>query len=202
MLSHAEVIWTKYPELENVPTLATAEVLDMYVPTYGIDDARALKVHAYQTAVSPQLGRLFIIRIESITIEAQQALLKLLEEPPLGVRVVLVVRHGVALLPTVLSRCSTRIIEAAHVSDVFEAFLTQSYAERLATIEARHAKKDTQWFTVFQAGVGEWLVHADRSIEELTKQRIYAAFTLLGTRGASNKLLSEHIALSIPVSRR
>ncbi len=68
---------------------------------FGIDESRWLTdVGALKSAS----GRaLFVLGIASITPEAQQALLKLLEEPQEGSIYVVLVPHGV-LLPTVRSR--------------------------------------------------------------------------------------------------
>ena len=68
---------------------------------FGIDEARAL----IQAASLRHTGSrsLFFIAAGVLTTEAQQALLKLLEEPHEGTRFVLLVPHG-GLLPTVRSR--------------------------------------------------------------------------------------------------
>jgi hypothetical protein len=69
--------------------------------SFGVDDARehsnlaTLKHHGAQ--------QLFFIAAASMTSEAQQALLKLFEEPKLGVVFMLLVPHGI-LLPTLRSR--------------------------------------------------------------------------------------------------
>jgi len=68
---------------------------------FGIDDAAALKAATSFKTVS---GRaLYCLGMSTIATEAQQALLKLFEEPQLGVIFVLLVPHG-SLLPTLRSR--------------------------------------------------------------------------------------------------
>ena len=195
---HAVIIWTKEPAQYVVDHSPDTEVLDVTVPHYGISDARSLKNHAYQTATQPGMSRKFIIRTESITDEAQQALLKLLEEPPQGVRILFIVRTGVSILPTVLSRCYIVSDVKTHISDEFTVFLQLSYQERLSLIENHHRTKNTEWFTALQAGLGQWLTEGGSTLSRQTNRNIQAAYVLLGTRGASNKLLSEHIALCLP----
>jgi hypothetical protein len=77
---------------------------DLHVESYekfGIDDAHELTRDAQLKSVS---GRsLFILGIASINTHAQQALLKLFEEPQEGIIFVLLVPHGI-LLPTLRSR--------------------------------------------------------------------------------------------------
>jgi hypothetical protein len=68
---------------------------------FGIEDAHELTRSAQLKSVS---GRaLFILGIASIQPQAQQALLKLFEEPQEGITFVLLVPHGI-LLPTLRSR--------------------------------------------------------------------------------------------------
>ena len=99
---------------------------------FGIDEARALGA-----ASSIKVGEgmtLFFISASSIPGEAQQALLKLFEEPQAGLVFVLLVPHG-TLLPTLRSR----FLEYPHKADVAEnaplqkeakAFLADSYKAR------------------------------------------------------------------------
>jgi DNA polymerase III subunit delta' len=69
------------------------------------------QVHALQQSLSlnpyhPDNHRVVIIdRADTLTTEAQSALLKLLEEPPLRTVIILVVDRVDALLPTINSRC-------------------------------------------------------------------------------------------------
>ena len=68
---------------------------------FGIEDSHELTRSAHLKSV---LGRsLFILGLASINSQAQQALLKLFEEPQEGITFVLLVPHGV-LLPTLRSR--------------------------------------------------------------------------------------------------
>src|SRR3989344_7773439 len=78
---------------------------DVYVRQYekfGIDEARALREMASLKSLSGKA--LFILGAVSVTTEAQQALLKLFEEPAQGAVFILLVPHG-SLLPTLRSRC-------------------------------------------------------------------------------------------------
>src|SRR3989344_3378351 len=67
---------------------------------FGVNDARELKGRA---ALKHAGGAVFFIAASSITSEAQQALLKLFEEPQQGVTLVFLLPHGM-LLPTLRSR--------------------------------------------------------------------------------------------------
>ncbi len=68
---------------------------------FGIEESRELKESA---SLKPVSGRaLYIVGVSQITSEAQQALLKLFEEPQEGVTFVLLVPHG-SLIATLRSR--------------------------------------------------------------------------------------------------
>lgn len=71
----------------------------------GIKEVRGFNS---QLQLSPQFGewRMGIIyEAESLTPQAQNALLKLLEEPPQQVKIILLTSTQAAILPTVISRC-------------------------------------------------------------------------------------------------
>ncbi|WP_121021609.1 DNA polymerase III subunit delta' [Helicobacter vulpis] len=60
--------------------------------------------------------KIYIIAAHHFNVFAQNALLKILEEPPLNTRFVLIAKHRHALLPTILSRlsCQDRRTRACH----------------------------------------------------------------------------------------
>ncbi len=114
MLTHHAYYIEDSPQLFGAYTngVRAAAGLDMNDPNFvaqqyekfGIDDARHLQQLAQLKTTSG--SALFFLAISSMTSEAQQALLKLFEEPQAGVVFVLLVPHG-TLLPTLKSRCLT-----------------------------------------------------------------------------------------------
>ncbi len=113
---------------------------------FGIDEARALAQAASLKAVGGHT--LFILGIGSITTEAQQALLKLFEEPQPGTIFVILVPHGV-LLPTVLSRFMRypknlgEGPEAGLMAGEAKEFLSSPYTARSEWIK-KFLKKDDE----------------------------------------------------------
>src|SRR3990167_5043584 len=74
-------------------------------PSIGIMEIRKIK-QILSLKPMGELNRLIILKdMDKATIEAQNALLKILEEPPLSTYFVLTARNPNSLLPTVLSRC-------------------------------------------------------------------------------------------------
>jgi len=78
----------------------------VYLKTYTIDEVRTTLQQISRTRVNQQKPRLVIIDdAENLTIEAQNALLKNLEEPPERTHFVLASAEPQKLLSTIVSRC-------------------------------------------------------------------------------------------------
>ena len=117
-------------------------------------DGRQLESLVYRTAVRGR-GKAFIIdEAELLDADAQNAMLKTLEEPPAGTVIVLVTAHEDRLLPTIRSRCqrvSFGPLDAASMSAWWarggldvpagDREFVQSFAEGspgMATLAVRH----------------------------------------------------------------
>lgn len=73
-----------------------------------IDQIRDLKRHVFQKPLSLKFKLVIIEEAQRMTIEAQNALLKILEEPPASTLIILEATNKQGLLPTVLSRTIIR----------------------------------------------------------------------------------------------
>ncbi|HUQ85432.1 MAG TPA: AAA family ATPase [Candidatus Limnocylindrales bacterium] len=71
----------------------------------GIDEIKNLQVKIFLKPIKSEKKAIIIDDAESLTIEAQNALLKALEEPPQHTIMILSTNNIDALLPTILSRC-------------------------------------------------------------------------------------------------
>jgi DNA polymerase-3 subunit delta' len=159
----------------------------------GVREAQQLvkNAHLRPAATSRQLC---VVRAQFITLEAQNALLKVFEEPPHSTRFLLIVPRDFIVIPTLLSRCETVDADIKAEENLsFVDFLSASFAERLALIDQAQKNKDTHWQRAIKKGLIEYLETHTQQLKELE----YAARLLL-TRGASNKFLLEHAALTIP----
>lgn len=212
--------------------------------TYGIDEARQLKRWQEQTIITetrpprpslysghPSLAkegkgggsrRFLIISFRQITPEAQNALLKTLEEPTLGNHFFLITESAHGLLPTLLSRL--QILQLANESgdDALDQwadkFLAAAYEERLALIldylthlealppsggsgTSSHAAKAAALRLV---NVLESKLHAQLERDPHNQKLISALATLLTMgdylhdQAALPKLILEHLALVLP----
>lgn len=168
---------------------------------FGIEEARELIALA---GLKNFTEATFFVAASSITSEAQQALLKLLEEPQAGTAFVLLLPHG-TLLPTVRSRMLPHPTlgggDAPAVKEAAE-FLKSSAKERSALL-AQMLKKDDEevkerildFVNALEAllveGVGRSEVRA--GLADIAQVRSY-----LRDRSPSLKMLLEHLALALP----
>jgi DNA polymerase III delta prime subunit len=169
---------------------------------FGIDEARELvKLASFKNYTEA----IFLVGAASITSEAQQALLKLLEEPPTGTVFVLLVPHG-SLLPTVRSRMlpypTVHIKEASSLNNVAKTFLHSGGKERSDMIaillknEEGVKERVRSFMYALEALLAPTLrtnAQAREGIEDIALMRGY-----LGDRSPSLKMLLEHLALSLP----
>lgn len=175
-----------------------AEGPDVLVYTheqFGIDEARRLR---YEATLRPVVRpyRTFILLLGTMTIEAQNALLKLFEEPHETVRFYLQVEKGDQLLPTLRSRLMT-ISEGKVREDITEEariFLKSSYADRLTLVAERTQKKNLAWIGELLDGIELW-AHKKQDREALDAILFVRRYE--GRRGASHKMLLEYLALSL-----
>lgn len=197
MIHHATLVRANSVSSLVLPyTTQETEIYENHIPRFGIDDARALVKRAYQRPVEKR-EQVLVVRTDFISLEAQNALLKLLEEPPLSTKLVFVVPYEFSVLPTLISRFSEESIAGQEniTNDAFEIFINQSYKDRLAAIDQATKKKDVEWQQSIKRGLINLVAKGEVSQSGLSECE-YVARNLL-TRGASNKMLLEQAALTL-----
>lgn len=179
------------PEMVQTPT---ADIEHICVDVFGIAEARLLQDRAYRLPVV-RSTREFVLMSKQLTLEAQNALLKLFEDPPESARFHMVVTREDTIIPTLRSRCVI-FTHGPQPDDtsVFAAFLQQSLAEQLKEIEARMKQKDTVWSEAILTGAE---VHAAATKDVTTLKSLLLLRRYAHTRGASNKMLLEELALTL-----
>lgn len=189
----------------------TAHNPDLYVRTYasfGIDEARELRERASARALHGR--RAFIVVTPNMTTEAQNALLKTLEEPRANALFFLVVQAPQTLLATLRSRCQILSLFAANESDVEEreeatAFLAASPTRRLELLKpilekGENDMRDMQRMIRFLSALERTLAShvTDASMQEGIAA-VYRARKYLSDKGALLKPILEQVALLIPM---
>ena len=164
----------------------------------SIDDVRTLILQAQQKPFEEQY-RVFVVCVRDIALEAQHALLKLLEEPPKQVLFYLVLPKTIFLLPTLRSRVHADVHQSdiqRKANEVFATFVATSYAARITQIAERTKEKDTVWIEDVLQGA-EVVAHTTKKIGLL--HTIMFIRTHITSKGASAKMLLEELALQLPV---
>lgn len=171
----------------------SGEIIDQYDTKFGIDDARELVRKASNRPIVDS-QQCLVVRTDFITHEAQNALLKILEEPPQSTKFIFVVPLDFDMLPTLASRF--QLFKTAEVGNSpvaeFEAFKSSSFKDRLSAIEKSAKQKDTDWQRMIKQGLIGFINNSNHT-KSLTELEFVARKLL--TRGASNKMLLEHMAL-------
>ncbi|KND49897.1 MAG: DNA polymerase III delta prime subunit [Parcubacteria bacterium C7867-002] len=127
---------TVLEDVHEIASQGNPDFFDAFYETFTIDDSRQLREMHGVRPVHSSGKKIFIISMDGITIEAQNALLKLLEEPAEYAYFFLIIPSGHLLLPTVKSRMIP--IETASEKETTgegEKFLKLSVAKRLDMIK-------------------------------------------------------------------
>lgn len=134
---------TVVPELysffENDLKIQTKANPDFYFnefESFGIDSGRELIERASRKAIQDKM-RIFVVSISSITSEAQNALLKLFEEPAEGAYFFIIVQSSEIFIPTLRSRFNIirQSIIFAENDTLINNFLKASKADRIKLLE-------------------------------------------------------------------
>lgn len=197
VIHHATIIRSACPCDYHVDKSSGVEQVFVALERFGIDDARRLVDQAYQRPRAAAVQQL-VVQTDFITHEAQNALLKVLEEPPVSTRFLFVIPPDLTLLPTLASRFAygSAPLQREKIEEVFTLFKNLSYGERIAAVELALKKKDVAWQRAMKRGLIQYLAHYDGD----ALQDLEHVARLLLTRGASNKMLFEHMALTLPLS--
>ncbi len=170
--------------------------------SFGIDDARAVRDWQDLTASSGR--KVAVIAAGFLTREAENALLKTLEEPVAGTHLFFLIPNPEALLPTLLSR--VRVMHAGGAAEGVAAakkFLAQPVAERIAFVAKLAEKGDDEEAAAevrertrsFMDAL-ETVLASDPEAHVEKLSRLLAFKKYLYMSGASSKMLLETIALT------
>ena len=150
-----------------------------------IDQIRVLQKAASFTPRFAQ-GRVFVIdQAETMTVQAQNSLLKLLEEPPPRCVFILIVSSRQSVLETIFSRCQEVRFDLISIAEVTAALLQSHWPQDKAEIAAKISQGKVSQAIAFLESEGlsirqqalDWLIklndlqasaildHADRLLE-------------------------------------
>ena len=184
---------------EGIETHGNADVYIREYARFGADDARSLRDRAMLRSTSGA-SRIFIIATPSMTSEAQNALLKTLEEPPADSMFFFIVSAPQSLLPTLRSRMQILSLapsESDELVDVqkFLAALPEKRLELLKPLLEKDDddKRDLRPILNFFSSLESRLVKSPEGLRTL-----YSARKYINDKGALLKPLLEQVALLTP----
>jgi len=199
MTHHAYLLLGDFPwALTIIPkedSVASLDVLHYTGLRMGIDDVRALIVAVNRMPLSREYITC-VIAYDALTNEAQNALLKLLEEPPQAAQFYIVASSESQILPTLRSRLfllAEKKFEA-YAGEEFREFFEASHAARLTLIAAYTAAKNDVWVTALMSGIEQYAAQKGKRelLGDVMTMRMH-----LEAPGASKKMILEHLALSL-----
>ncbi len=184
---------------------------DVYLRSYthfGIEEARELTARAYGKSMTGA-RRVFIALFPVITAEAQNALLKTLEEPPNDALFLLITPAPMMLLPTLRSRAQMLDLGASDESVVDTAkFLKSKPRDRIDMLKPLLEKNDDDRRDI--GNIIMFLSSLERRLSEMKNSKVdaarreglesvYRARMYAGDKGSLLKPLLEQVALLVPV---
>ena len=197
------------------------DLFDRSYETFTIDDARELKAAHEMKSATTGAKKIFVLTMNGITIEAQNALLKLLEEPSDNAHFFIIIPSAHLILPTIKSRVSLIMPDSSNgersvgtsatvtpsANEDAEQFLKLSIPKRLEMIkkftEDISKEKKTNQDAIDLLNAVESIIY--KSANGVTRdikwqgnlKAIETAKTYLHDRAPSIKMLLEYVALNV-----
>ena len=185
-------------EQQGIATVANPDVYVRNYSHFGIDEARELRERASMGALGSG-GRAFVIVASGMTSEAQNALLKTLEEPPAGSTFFIIVQSPDTLLPTLRSRMQMLDLGRSHTEGLVDAksFLAAAPAKRLDMLKPLLEKDGDDRRDI--GAVIAFLSSLERALAKHPEglAAIYRARKYMSDKGALVKPLLEQVALLV-----
>ncbi len=171
--------------------------------SWGMDESRDLKQFSSHRPVSFPV-KVLILAPETISFQAQNSLLKLLEEPSSDTHFFIVTKRLEEYLPTIISRCQVIKQESdlfdGKLQDSVKNWLKSDIAVRLEII--KEVLKEEENVSTF---VSDWLncllsVYWPKvsGNDKLVAAVLVKAISQAGQRGSSHRVILEHLSLVVP----
>lgn len=181
----------------NFKTKANPDLLVLEFESFGVDEARDLGKWAIGKPICSEI-KISLVLTKSMTVEAQNAMLKILEEPPLGTYFFISVENLGGILPTLLSRVAI-IGEQNKIGERNNnTFLNSDINERLNFIKKISKKENKSEMKNFIKNLEE-IAWRENSKPE-TLKNILTAKVLTSARGSSPKMILEWLSCVLPSS--
>ncbi|MCK9352204.1 MAG: hypothetical protein WCT49_03765 [Candidatus Paceibacterota bacterium] len=169
--------------------------------TFGIDEGRNLKGMQSRHSFAENGKKIFIIGADTFTVEAQNSLLKVFEEPTEGTHFFVLTPSAQFFLPTLLSRVVCIFSEEKNGVLEIQEFLKKSYSERLAAVlvlkeDPSLAKRFLEDMTRYFYEKTPAEKRTPETIQILELLQLYRTYAY--GRAPAMKNMLEHVALVAP----
>ncbi len=179
----------------------------------GIEDIRTIQKKLYLKPLKSLEKALIISSIQTASTEAQNSLLKVLEEPPANTTVVLLATSEKLLLPTILSRCKIEILDnqqdvaikqKEEIKKELEKIINAPLGEKLAIAQklAEDKIEAISFLTIaihlLREQMIEQVSQSHSAIEKAEEiKRFQEALTLASTTNVAMRIILEDLFLHI-----
>lgn len=183
----------------GLQTKANPDLNQIDLEVFGIDDARDF---VFWSGLKPIANerKVAVVCAKSITVEAQNSLLKCIEEPPENTHFFFVVDTARALLPTLLSRVMFYSRSEQEEQNQAREFLRSEIKGRLSMIKkfAKKEDKNVMRFLI-QDVEGQFARSREASnVKSALLRRVIEASRFANIRGGSPKMILEWLSVVIP----
>lgn len=211
-----EALLERLERQERISLQGNPDLFDRRYAAFSIDDAREIKSAHETRPMSEEAKKVFVLTMDGITVEAQNALLKLLEEPAPYAYFFIIISSSSLLLPTVLSRAAVLSLGGAASAPLASeaqadiaadaaAFLKLAPAKRLdfvkKFVEEISKEKRPKHDAVELLGALERLIRGKGQASLVKSADALKAISLARgyatDRAPSLKMLLEYVALSV-----
>jgi hypothetical protein len=193
-MHHAQLLLGSYtwactilPELVRIPG---PDIVHLTGDRMGVEEVRNVIHDAYLMPIV-SAERVFVLAYGDITREAQNALLKIVEEPPKTARFYIVTERKETLIPTLLSRLVEYGTEDTSSIDLAD-FFGCPIGDQIREIGVRLGKKDEVWARKL-LGALEERAYQDKKYDMLTRLNDLRVY--FDAPSASKKMILEHLVL-------
>lgn len=179
---------------------------------FGISMVRKIKQRAILKPAYSKQNAIIILEAQLLTLPAQQALLKLLEEPPPHTIVIMTVDKEESLLPTICSRCQIiRLVDifqktSGENEEVEKLFQDEDVAinERLVLAESITRNHPEEWIKQYILSGRLHMLQAVENnnlsfLKKISMSLITAqeAYQMLTTTNGNERMIVEQLLLNI-----
>lgn len=180
-----------------------------YEKAMGIEDVRSIQKKILLKPFRGKTKAVVIQVYENITTEAQNALLKILEEPPANTIIVISIQKKEFLLPTIISRCKVIELKEKEISLIDEDLLELSntlnillngkIGDKLKVAQdiAKDKDETVLWLENISVFVREKLIENYNDLKYLNLLRLLTAtHTIIKSTNVNQRTALENLFLS------